>query len=83
MMDSNDSVLIDYGTGFFVERDIVKASSFCDRKVSMLKENMDKVANMIKQKRKLFDQISLEIQRKMVGGGGKGEITVQEQRQVL
>lgn len=57
--------MIDYGTGYFVERDIPKASSFCDRKIAMLKENMEKVANMIKAKRKLMDQLTLELQRKV------------------
>lgn len=39
----------------------------------MLKENMEKVGNMIKSKRKLFDQISLELQRKV-------QMTMQQQQ---
>jgi hypothetical protein len=31
----------------------------------MLKENMEKVSNMIKAKRKLMDQLTLELQRKV------------------
>ena len=64
-MDDNQNVMIDYGTGYFVERDVNKANSFCDRKIILLKENMEKVSNIIKGKRKLLDQITLELQRKI------------------
>lgn len=64
-LEDNQNVLIDYGTGFFVERDLGKANSFCDRKILLLKENLEKVANIIKTKRKLLDQITLELQKKI------------------
>lgn len=65
MLEDNQNVLIDYGTGYFVERDIGKANAFCERKILLLKENMEKVSNIIKTKRKLLDQITLELQRKI------------------
>lgn len=64
-MEDNQNVLIDYGTGFFVERDIGKANAFCERKIHLLKENLEKVSNLIKSKRKLLDQITLELQKKI------------------
>lgn len=64
-MHENQNVLIDYGTGFFVERDIGKANAFCERKILLLKENLEKVSNIIKTKRKLLDQITLELQKKI------------------
>jgi len=57
--------LIDYGTGYYVERDIGKANAFCERKILLLKENLEKVSNIIKSKRKLLDQITMELQRKI------------------
>ncbi len=64
-MDDNQNVMIDYGTGYFVERDIGKANAFCERKVILLKENLEKVSSIIKSKRKLLDQITLELQKKI------------------
>jgi len=64
-LDDNQNVMIDYGTGYFVERDIGKANAFCERKVILLKENLEKVSSIIKSKRKLLDQITLELQKKI------------------
>ncbi len=35
--------MIDYGTGYYVERTIDQAKGFCDRKTKMLNDNANKV----------------------------------------
>jgi len=44
--------LVDYGTGYFVERSIDQAKDFSDRKIKLLKENGEKVTDMVNQKQK-------------------------------
>lgn len=38
-LSNSKAVLIDYGTGYFVERPIDKATQFCDRKLKLLNES--------------------------------------------
>lgn len=40
-------VLIDLGTGYFAEMATADASKFCDRKLKMLNENMEKLNTII------------------------------------
>lgn len=49
------SVMIEVGANYFVGTNIQKAQSFCDRKVKIIKESMDKIDSIIKSKN---DQLS-------------------------
>jgi len=44
---NNKKVVIDYGTGYYVERSTDQAMDFCDRKIEFLKKNADKVRQLI------------------------------------
>ena len=44
------SVMIEVGANYFVGTTLPKADSFCDRKVKVIKESMDKIDGIIKQK---------------------------------
>jgi prefoldin alpha subunit len=50
--ENQEKVLVDYGTGYFVERSIEQAKDFSDRKIKLLKENGEKVTDMVNQKQK-------------------------------
>ena len=58
-------MLIDYGTGYFVERNTKQSVGFCERKLSLIKENTDQLFNTINQRKKTLDAITLEMQRKI------------------
>ena len=50
--ENQEKVMVDYGTGYFVERSIDQAKDFSDRKIRLLKENGEKVTDMVNQKQK-------------------------------
>ncbi len=39
--------MVDFGTGYFVERSIQQAGEFSDRKIKLLKENAEKVTDVV------------------------------------
>lgn len=57
-------VLVEVGTGYYVEKDTQQAQQFCERKVLMLRENMDKIATLINQRKQTLDVVLITMQRK-------------------
>ncbi len=43
----DNKVTIEYGTGYYVERTLNQAEDFSDRKIKLLKENAEKVTDVI------------------------------------
>jgi prefoldin alpha subunit len=43
-------VMVEVGANYFVSTSIDKAEKFCDRKVEMIKKNMEKIDELIKTK---------------------------------
>ncbi|KAK3249060.1 hypothetical protein CYMTET_41492 [Cymbomonas tetramitiformis] len=70
-----DTVLIDIGTGYFVEKTPKEGSEFCKRKVSMLKHNIEQLQQVITEKRQQVSQVSRVLQAKMAAqqGGGSSD----------
>ena len=44
------NVMVEIGTNYFVESKIEKAQKFCERKMTLIKENMEKIEGIIKTK---------------------------------
>lgn len=44
------NVMVEIGTNYFVETKIDKAEKFCERKIAIIKENMEKIEEIIKNK---------------------------------
>ena len=42
--------MIEVGANYFIETSLPKADSFCDRKVKIIKESMDKIDGIITTK---------------------------------
>ena len=57
--------MIDYGTGYFVERSTDEANSFCDRKIGFLKENAEKIRKVIQEQSKTMESVSQVFQAKV------------------
>jgi len=55
-----DNVLVDIGTGYFVEKSTTEADEFFSRKIDYLKQQMDKVQPTLQQKFQT-KQIVLEV----------------------
>ena len=51
-------LLIELGANYLVETDVKKAEEFCERKVQLLNENMDKVDKLIQDKSKIMNEIN-------------------------
>jgi prefoldin alpha subunit len=64
-IENNERVLVDYGTGFYVERSIEQGQMYCARKGQLIKDNMEKIAQNINQKKKIVDNITIILQKKM------------------
>ena len=64
-IEDNTSLLVDFGTGFYVERNIEQGMQYCGRKAQLIKENMENVTNTINQKGRFVDNITITLQRKL------------------
>lgn len=59
------SVLVDIGTGYYVDKPIADAKSYIANKVTMLGGNIDAIAGIALSKRKDLDTITIVLQGKM------------------
>mmetsp|Transcript_39331 Transcript_39331/g.45748 ORF Transcript_39331/g.45748 Transcript_39331/m.45748 type:complete len:159 (+) Transcript_39331:76-552(+) len=64
-IEENKSVLVDYGTGYYVERSVEQAIGFCERKAKLIQENKEKLTTLIMNKKKAFEQIEITLAKKI------------------
>lgn len=57
--------LVDYGTGYFVERTAKQASEFCDRKNALIKEKSEKLGLLINDKKVMLEKCSMTLMSMM------------------
>ncbi|TDH70152.1 hypothetical protein CCR75_001634 [Bremia lactucae] len=62
---SKDEVLVDIGTGYFVEQTVDKAEQFMDRKVAFLQSNTEQLKTIIDGKRTMFEAVLMIMQQKI------------------
>lgn len=60
------NVMIEVGANYFVGTNIEKADSFCDRKVKIIRESMDKIDGIIKTKNDQLNAINHNIISKQI-----------------
>lgn len=60
-----DKVMVEIGTGYFVEKNKEAGKEFCERKMKMLRENMEKVSAYINQRRRTLDLVIQTLQKKV------------------
>ncbi|XP_022762449.1 probable prefoldin subunit 5 isoform X2 [Durio zibethinus] len=46
-LDDADKVLVDIGTGYFVEKSMAEGKDYCERKINLLKSNLDQLIVVI------------------------------------
>mmetsp|Transcript_45979 Transcript_45979/g.94072 ORF Transcript_45979/g.94072 Transcript_45979/m.94072 type:complete len:155 (+) Transcript_45979:275-739(+) len=63
-LDNADSVLVDIGTGYFVEKNPTEADEYLQRKVSYLSENCQRLEANISEKRKNLEAVTMVMQHK-------------------
>ncbi|CAI5735032.1 unnamed protein product [Hyaloperonospora brassicae] len=62
---STDDVLVDVGTGYFVEQSMGKAEQFMDRKVAFLQHNTEQLKTVVDGKRNMLEAVLLILQQKV------------------
>ncbi|KAH9290272.1 hypothetical protein KI387_034389, partial [Taxus chinensis] len=55
-LDNADKVLIDVGTGYYVEKSMPEGKEYCERKINFLKANHDKLVEVASEKKNTADQ---------------------------
>ncbi|KAF3775419.1 putative prefoldin subunit 5 [Nymphaea thermarum] len=45
-LDDADRVLVDVGTGYFIEKTMAEGKDYCDRKINMLRVNYDELVEV-------------------------------------
>lgn len=59
------SVLVDVGTGYFLEKDIPSAKTYIDTKIDYLGKNIDSIANIALSKRRDLETVTIVLQTKL------------------
>mmetsp|Transcript_38789 Transcript_38789/g.83171 ORF Transcript_38789/g.83171 Transcript_38789/m.83171 type:complete len:162 (+) Transcript_38789:141-626(+) len=62
---NTDNVMVDIGTGYYVEKNAEGGVDYCKRKVALLSESLQNLAELIKQKRMQVGQVQNVLQHKI------------------
>ncbi|XP_021300334.1 probable prefoldin subunit 5 [Herrania umbratica] len=64
-LDDADKVLVDIGTGYFVEKTMAEGKDYCERKINLLKSNFDQLVEVASKKKTLADEAGVILQAKL------------------
>uniref|UniRef100_A0A061R393 Prefoldin alpha subunit n=1 Tax=Tetraselmis sp. GSL018 TaxID=582737 RepID=A0A061R393_9CHLO len=65
-------VLVDIGTGYFVEKDCLEGIDFCKRKATMLKSNSEELMKLVREKQEAIAQVQRVLRSKASTGTAGG-----------
>ncbi|KAG8092048.1 hypothetical protein GUJ93_ZPchr0012g22071 [Zizania palustris] len=64
-LDDAEKVLVDVGTGYFIEKTMAQGKDYCERKINLLKSNFDELVEMATKKKTIADEMGLLLQAKL------------------
>ncbi|KAL0541567.1 hypothetical protein IC582_021620 [Cucumis melo] len=64
-LDEADKVLVDVGTGYFIEKTMADGKDYCERKIKLLRSNFDQLIEIATKKKKIADEAGLILQAKL------------------
>ncbi|KAF9682015.1 hypothetical protein SADUNF_Sadunf05G0063400 [Salix dunnii] len=64
-LDDADKILVDIGTGYFVEKTMNEGKDYCERKISLLKSNFDQLIELATKKKTVADEAGAILQAKL------------------
>ncbi|KAJ6678110.1 hypothetical protein OIU85_008676 [Salix viminalis] len=64
-LDDADRVLVDIGTGYFVEKTMNEGKDYCERKINLLKCNFDQLIEVATKKKTVADEAGAILQAKL------------------
>ncbi|KAI4384116.1 hypothetical protein MLD38_009883 [Melastoma candidum] len=62
---ASDRVLVDVGTGYFIEKTMAEGKDYCERKINLLKSNFDQLIEVASKKKSLSDEAAAILQSKL------------------
>ncbi|GAB2233600.1 hypothetical protein Droror1_Dr00002826 [Drosera rotundifolia] len=65
VLDDNDRVLVDVGTGYFVEKTMIEGKDYCQRKINLLKSNYEQLYEVAAKKKTIADEAGVLLQAKL------------------
>ncbi|KAL4186100.1 hypothetical protein AMTRI_Chr09g12540 [Amborella trichopoda] len=64
-LDDADKVLVDVGTGYFIEKTMAEGKDYCGRKINLLKSNYDQLVEVASKKKSMADEAGVLLQAKL------------------
>ncbi|RWR90400.1 putative prefoldin subunit 5 [Cinnamomum micranthum f. kanehirae] len=64
-LDDADRVLVDVGTGYFIEKTMAEGEDYCNRKINLLKSNYDELVEVASKKKNMADEAAVILQAKL------------------
>lgn len=64
-LDDADNVLVDVGTGYFVEKTMAEGKDYCQRKINLLKSNYEQLVEVASKKKVIADEAGAVLQAKL------------------
>ncbi|XP_044971300.1 probable prefoldin subunit 5 [Hordeum vulgare subsp. vulgare] len=64
-LDDAEKVLVDVGTGYYIEKTMTQGKEYCERKVNLLKSNFDELLEMATKKKSIADEMGMFLQAKL------------------
>ncbi|XP_073314466.1 prefoldin subunit 5 [Primulina huaijiensis] len=64
-LDDAEKVLVDVGTGYFIEKTMAEGKDYCERKISLLKSNYDQLLEVAAKKKSIADEAGAVLQAKL------------------
>jgi len=72
-LETVDTVLLDIGTGYYIERSPKDGAAFFDRKLALLELQGEKVNQALGQRRKMLENVVMVMNKKLAGGDRKNQ----------
>lgn len=64
-LDDADKVLVDVGTGYFIEKTMAEGKDYCERKINLLRSNFDQLVEVASKKKGVADEAGVILQAKL------------------
>ncbi|EFN55291.1 hypothetical protein CHLNCDRAFT_134230 [Chlorella variabilis] len=64
-LESVDSVLLEAGTGYYVERDVPGGIDYCRRKVLLVRDKMEQLGQLVKERQAMLGQVEAVLEHKL------------------
>ncbi|KAG8365749.1 hypothetical protein BUALT_Bualt17G0004300 [Buddleja alternifolia] len=64
-LDDAHNVLVDVGTGYFIQKTMAEGKDYCERKITLLKSNYDQLLEVATKKKSIADEAGAVLQAKL------------------